>query len=192
MIDPLKITNFNRTEYELQEFILFAIVVAGKNATIQNKKLSDFLLQTGLTENIMPFELIKLYIADNKLTYHLERTKLGQYSRLEKAFKEIINLYNIKSNIREWNIDDLEKCFGIGPKTARFFLLHSKPNMEVAVLDTHILKYLKSLGYNAPKNTPNKKTYKYLEQVFIKHAKNMGKSLHELDLEIWSMYKLAS
>ena len=41
MIDPYKITNYNRTESQLQEFLLFCILVAGKTAYIQAKKLED-------------------------------------------------------------------------------------------------------------------------------------------------------
>jgi hypothetical protein len=44
MIDPYNITNYNRTEGELQKFLLFCIVVAGKTAYIQAQKLEEFLL----------------------------------------------------------------------------------------------------------------------------------------------------
>lgn len=43
MIDPNNITKFYRTEAELEEFLLFCIIVAGKNSKIQAKKLAEFL-----------------------------------------------------------------------------------------------------------------------------------------------------
>ena len=38
MVNPYDITNYNRTQNELQEFLLFTIVVAGKTAYIQAQK----------------------------------------------------------------------------------------------------------------------------------------------------------
>ena len=42
-IDPYNITKYDRTEEELQLFLLFCIVVAGKTAYIQAEKLEQFL-----------------------------------------------------------------------------------------------------------------------------------------------------
>ena len=39
MITPTTITNYNRTEAELEEFLMFAILVAGKGAEQQALKL---------------------------------------------------------------------------------------------------------------------------------------------------------
>lgn len=36
-------------------------------------------------------------------------------------------------------------------KTSRFFLLHSRENIKVAVLDTHIIKWLSHIGYEETK-----------------------------------------
>ena len=59
-IDPYNITNFNRTEGELQLFLLFCIVVAGKTAYIQAEKLEQFLDSTNkrlmMPENITPYQ----------------------------------------------------------------------------------------------------------------------------------------
>ena len=42
MINPLEVTNYNRTQSELQEFLLFCINVAGKVA-VEAPKLEVFL-----------------------------------------------------------------------------------------------------------------------------------------------------
>jgi hypothetical protein len=44
LIDPYKITNYKRSKNELEEFLLFCIVVAGKTAYIQSQKLDEFLI----------------------------------------------------------------------------------------------------------------------------------------------------
>ncbi len=43
MIDPRKVTKFDRTPEELEEFLLFSVVVAGKGAFQQAKKLDEFI-----------------------------------------------------------------------------------------------------------------------------------------------------
>jgi len=43
MIDPSNITNFDRTDGELEEFALFAPAVAGKTADVQASKVNELL-----------------------------------------------------------------------------------------------------------------------------------------------------
>ena len=60
MVNPYDITNYNRTQNELQEFLLFTIVVAGKTAYIQAQKLDQFLKSVNtrlmMPDNISPFQ----------------------------------------------------------------------------------------------------------------------------------------
>lgn len=190
MIDPFKITNFNRTEAELEEFLLFCICVAGKGAEQQAKKLSEFLFASTVIGTMTPFEWINhlnklgTWMLNHPLTRCLQIHKLGQYTRLQHAFTEVAKLKNL-NNI---SVEELENIKGIGPKTARFFVMHSRPNQQFAVLDTHILKYLKSHGIAAPKSTPTKNKYLQLEQIFLDIVKKSGKSVAEFDLEVWSSY----
>lgn len=185
MIDPKNITNFNRTEAELQEFLLFCIVVAGKNSHQQASKLDGFLNgQFGWKpiKELSPFGKIRYLDEFLQLDKRLAEVKMGQYTRISKAFREVAQL----SSLSTITISELEKVKGIGPKTARFFLMHSRPNQEIATLDTHILKWLASIGVpNVPKATPSGSRYLKLEQVFLSVCKAQGKTPAELDLEIW-------
>lgn len=181
MIDPNKITNFNRTDTELEEFWLFSLVVAGKTATTQAKLLDGFLIR----KNIKPFDFIRDLIRDDDLLDFLKLSHLGQYTRLEKAFRESLTL-----NLRTATVQELEAISGVGPKTARFFLLHSRPNQRLAALDTHILKHLKHVGVEkVPKSTPpSGNQYTRLENSFIKLAEQSGFSLADYDLMVWRQY----
>ena len=173
MIDPNQVTNFNRTSAELQEFILFCAVVAGKSAHQQAHKLNWF-LDTGTGE---PFEKIERM----DLMARLKESKLGQYNRLHTVFQEIVYL-----DLAHCTVEELEYIPGIGPKTARFFLLHSRPNQNLAVLDTHILAWMKSIGYqNIPKATPTGNRYKEIEKHFLREAKLRNMTPADLDLKIW-------
>jgi thermostable 8-oxoguanine DNA glycosylase len=85
-------------------------------------------------------------------------------------------------------VQELESVKGIGPKTARFFLLHSRPNQEIAVLDTHILHWMRDNGIKAPKTTPSGEKYLKFEKMFIDIAKKNDISIADLDLRIWTAY----
>ena len=183
MIDPSKITNYNRTEEELEEFLLFTIMVAGKSAIQTAKKLNEFLYFADNKKS--PLDTI--IDRDNRscLLYAMRMCKLGQYDRLEKAFKGIIQF---KNRLKSVTIEELESVAGIGSKTSRFFILHSRPNQQIAVLDTHILKYMASKGYKVPKSTPPKNKYSAIEEQFIQLAKDNNMSVADFDLQVWRSY----
>lgn len=182
MIDPFNITNYNRTLSEAEEFILFCIAVAGKQATGAAKRLEKLLSKT---EGTTPFEKIRNLISKKRLEMEMRICSFGQYSKMVKAYTQLV-----ESNIDLFTCtpDDLEKIFGIGPKTARYFILYSRPNSNVACLDVHLLRYMKSLGHRVPKATPTGSRYKKIERIYLQHAKELGKDPAELDLEIWSKY----
>jgi len=180
MIDPFNITKYDRTEFELQEFALFCISVAGKQASSTAKRLEKLL---NCSDGNFPFEKIKNLISKNRLEIELRNCSFGQYSKLIKAFRGLVET---NLDLKTCTIDDLEKIHGIGAKTSRYLLLHSRPNMEIACLDTHILRYLKQLGHNVPKSTPTGSRYKKIERIFLEHARELKKDPAELDLEIWS------
>ena len=187
MINPTTITNYNRTEAELEEFLMFAILVAGKNSQQQAVKLDKFLStakEFGLPSTTTPFEYLEYLSRGKFLSSVMVNCKLGQYNRLEVAFEGILKF---KNNLKNVTIEQLEGIKGIGSKTARFFVLHSRTNVECAVLDTHILKWLaKATGIGMPKQTPSKKKYGTIEQLFLTEARIRGISPADLDLQIWT------
>jgi endonuclease III len=85
-------------------------------------------------------------------------------------------------------IEELESVYGVGSKTARFFVLHSRPDANVACLDTHILKWLNEKGYNVPKSTPSKKKYSEIEKLFLQEAIIHQMTPADLHLTIWKSY----
>ena len=63
MINPAQVTNYNRTQYELEEFILFCINVAGKKSAIEAPKLELFIERAkNITKETTPFNSIKKLI----------------------------------------------------------------------------------------------------------------------------------
>ncbi|MFA5048262.1 MAG: hypothetical protein WC516_04540 [Patescibacteria group bacterium] len=126
-------------------------------------------------------ELLELNITDMVL-YKLRETKTGNYNKINKCLRELV-CSNI--NLRTCSVEDLEKIYGIGPKTARFFILWTRPNAKCAALDVHVLRWLGKQGYKVPKSTPNGKQYKELEQAFLDEADKLNMTPSELDKKIW-------
>lgn len=176
MINPYSITNFERSQAELEEFLLFCVCVAGKNAIIQAQKLNDFL---ALEEGDTPFQKIANMSKKLMIWPNLQKVKMGQYDRIGHAFCELrwFDVNNI-------SIEDIESIPGIGPKTSRFFMVHSRPNQRYGVLDTHILRYMREQGIKTPKATPDKKQYSKYEKLFLDLVPE-GMSVAEFDLELW-------
>lgn len=182
VIDPDNVTNFDRSHAELEEFFMFCVVVAGKGAYIQAIKLEQFLKPAKL-KDMTPFEYIKHLLDKDMLMAMIREARLGQYKRLTACFKNVVGM-----DLQKVTLDDLELIPGIGPKTSRFFLLHSRPNQNIAVLDTHILSWMKeNLNVQTvPKSTPQAPTrYRSLEQLFLEEAERRGVSPETLDLNIW-------
>lgn len=178
------------SEYELQEVLLFWICAAGKNAMTAARGLDGALneafsrLPKRWQKDAKPFDALK-HVDD--LPSLLKSHGIGCYNQKARTMKELIEA---DLNLKKCSVDDLEKITGIGPKTARCFIMHSRRNARCAGLDTHILHYLRDEGYDVPDSTPgSKRKYLELEQVFLELADASGKSVAAFDLEVWNRYR---
>lgn len=189
LLDATKITKYNCNSDELELMILFWICAAGKNGVTATRCLNN-LLSTIYNDfkNSSPFSLLKWADKNKDLPQLLKGAGIGCYNNKAKSFRELI-YSNI--NLRTCDISELELISGIGPKTSRCFILHSRPNQKVACLDTHILKWLRDQGIDAPKSTPTGKKYLILEKKFLEIAATTKKDVAALDLEIWNLYRSA-
>jgi hypothetical protein len=197
MIDPDHITNYNLTHPQLEEHLYFWICAAGKNGHTAAKclhrlyyALDSLHRSMGLRGRASLFKLVRDIDQGKKdYTWLAEMMKhygIGCYQSKSKAFLE---LAYAGLDLQTCTVEDLERIHSIGPKTARCFLIHSRPDQPYAGLDVHILRYLRDHGYNAPRSTPTGKKYRELEAIFIKLAKQAKKSVADFDLEIWREYR---
>lgn len=187
MIDPTKITNFNTTDAELQEMVLFWVCAAGKNGVTAAKSLDKLL--NSVDSNVdspMPFDRIQYIEKKFELANQMKKFGIGCFNRKAITFQSLVHS---KINLRTCSVEELEKIYGIGPKTARCFLIHSRPNQRLAGLDTHILKFLKDQGHQVPRNTPTGKKYKQIEKIFLEYADKFKIPIADLDLIIWNEYR---
>lgn len=177
LLSPL---NFNRTQSELEEFLLLCVVVAGKSSKTQSKKLEQLLEFLDWPE----YPLAKFAsMTKEEIEEALLAVKMGQYNRLKNCFYE---LGNSGLDLKTCTCEDLELLYGIGQKTSRFFMVYSRENSNYAILDVHILKWLREFYPDAPKATPSsKKEYLFYEGLFLEKCREAGKKPHELDFVQW-------
>lgn len=188
MIDPTNITDFNRDDYSLQEVFLFWICAAGKKALVVSKSLDEVLKEGHdlFGKDLLPFEIINKF--EKSLADILKKHGVGCYNNKSKSMLEISNS---NLDLRNCSVEDLENIYGIGPKTARCFIIHTRKNAQYAGLDTHILSFLRDLDYNVPRSTPSsRKKYKEIESLFLNLVKEYNTTVQELDLKIWNKYRI--
>jgi thermostable 8-oxoguanine DNA glycosylase len=185
MIDPHDVTNFSRSEAELQEYLMFCLAVAGKKASMIAGKLHAFL--SGMHSGEDPFQYVLRLHATSLLEAELRKVGMGKYDLLGKAYPAVAEQF--RGRLAHVPISELESIRGIGPKTARYFALHSRRTPgEIAVIDTHVMKYLRHLGHKVPKRLPTRSNYGRLEGLMIAAAKASRMSMADFDLAVWSHY----
>ena len=188
MIDPTKITDYNLSIPELEERILFWVAAAGKNGRVAAKSIDKLL--SFINTNDSPFSKIR-YIIENEglisLKTLMKKCGIGCYNNKATTFRDLA--YS-GTDLKNCSAEDLEKVKGIGMKTSRCFILHSRKGARYAGLDTHILKYLRIFNIEyVPKSTPSsKKLYLRLEKDFLILADLFKMDPADLDLEIWNYY----
>ena len=188
MIDPINITNYEATDNELQELILFCIAVFNKNANQTAIKLEKFLEFCHLRRrHLSHFDAVRRVARTIPMFELVSRFKFGNTTTKSKGFDEIVSL---PIDLRTCTPEELEAVSGIGMKTSRFFILHTRRNARVACLDTHVLRWLRNIGCeNIPKNTPSKKAYLRIEQMFLSLADELQIDPAKVDLTVWNLQR---
>jgi len=192
MIDPKKVTDYKRNEWQLQEWLLYCICVAGKKSEIESPKVRQFCLDPRFGFNLKPFDLIRKLLKVSSvemdgLKQHLHKYKIAPYKARYNSFVDAVHM--LPDDLSEVTLDELQSVRGISTKTSRFFLTHSREDFDEPVLDTHILRFLAEEGYDVPESTPqNPKMYARIAKIFSAIAETENKSVTELDLEVWTRY----
>lgn len=184
-VDPIKFTNFALDTNGLEEYILFSIGVAGKPALTISRLLEELLTKK---ESESPFESIKQFKSEKKLCSIMKKVGFGCYTLKSRGFWWIANS---GIDLANCTVDELEECPGIGMKTSRFFVMHTRDDeCNVACLDTHILKYMRDQGYeDIPKQTPARRRYLEIQEDFLNICRSKDVHPAVFDLQIWNEYR---
>lgn len=184
--DPSFITAHALSDEQLEERILFWIAVAGKKADVQAQKLYDLMLAIDAFHR-GPFTAIRQSRRSRAGFIDLvRRQRVGCFNSKGGAMWDVAHA---GFDLRIVTAEELEAIKGIGRKTSRCFIMHSRADSEYAGLDTHVLKWLRSRGYPAPKATPSSDAkYRELERAFVAEARKRKTPVALLDLAIWRIY----
>jgi N-glycosylase/DNA lyase len=109
------------------------------------------------------------------------RQKSARLMRAKRQFLEILNVLREEEPSVEKRNRLVKMVNGLGMKAGSHFL-RNMGYKDLAIIDTHVLKYMKR---EAPKN---KKQYLELEKEFIELANNLGLTAAELDAIVWKKY----
>ena len=200
MVDSVNPANIpdRMSRGQLQWWILFTIAVAGKSAKQTEAKMRDFMDLYPLPCSppyLSPFERVQWMLEKGRLGPNLRKVKLGKYALLNKGFRKAIelDLDLLERADFQHALELLSAIPGLGPKGSRMILMYAFPHHanQWVVLDTHILRWLREQGVQAPKSTPPEgRTYWRLEKTFKKMAAERKLTTRQLDTEIWTAYSL--
>jgi thermostable 8-oxoguanine DNA glycosylase len=204
MVDPQFITKFDRTRDELEEFMVFSICVAGKTAKQTVKAVEK--LKNRLTFRVNYRFLTEIWLygynnGSNKLAVLLKECGIGKYDHIRKGSTTNLllsishDVINGNLNLRTCTVEQLESYTGIGMKTARFFILHSRPAQRLCCPDVHILRWGREQGLPLPKSAPKKgsKKAKEVEELILTRAEQLGyNDFAKFDLGIWNQSSIRS
>jgi len=165
---------------ELEARLIYAVIVAGKSADFADQVC--YALWDMIPDGMTPFEWFRA-IGPEGVLAALKEAHTGNYGKNSRCLDALANCPLL--DLRTVSPEQLEQFHGIGPKTSRFFILWTRPGEKLACLDVHILRWLRTKGYDAPERTPRGQRYYELEEAFIREAEALGMTPRQLDYAIW-------
>ena len=110
--------------------------------------------------------------SEEKISEILKESGYIWYNQKAKCFKQDIDF-----DLENASFEDIKSIYGIGDKLASMWMAIVHKSNEHPILDTHVLQFLRTKGYN-------QKDYKSLSDAFKKEADLLGLGVLELDQQI--------
>ena len=109
----------------------------------------------------------------------------GSTNTLKKLLYKSQDSYSARKNI-------VAQSVGIGPKQASLFLRNINYDDDLAILDSHVLKYMKMIGLLSAQinSIIQMDLYERIEKKLQNYATQLGKSLCHLDTAIWIVMRV--
>lgn len=183
MIDAWDLGDVDQNRARVEEFALFCAAVANKPADATARKIDTFLCLRGERS---PLAYVNtLAEQGGQLHYRLMACRFGQYARLTFAFAQLARLH-FSVGLLDCTLDQLLMVHGVGPKTARYFLLYTRHDARYAVLDTHVLRWMREeLGVAEATGVPSGAKYDRLERALLGACDAAGVHPRDLDTIVW-------
>jgi N-glycosylase/DNA lyase len=170
----------HKSDFEIFYDLCFCISVPQDSFKKTKKVIAKLIDKNFFTEDISLFQFNDI---TKSLRFHTRKSKY--LLKAKEDFPSVLEMLNedaLDVQRREWLVKNI---YGLGMKTASHFL-RNQGIETLAIIDTHILKFLES---EQPKN---EKDYLRLEKLFINRAAGLNVSPAELDAFVWKKYSNTS
>ncbi len=148
---------------------------------LNDLRVSKNLITKTLKNDRYPF-------AKSKSTF-ITKTAKNIYKINNSSIKKILLKAKNELEAREMLVCT---CMGIGYKQASLFLRNIHYSENLAILDTHVLKYMGLMGLfnNRHNKTITKKHYSLYERKLMNYSNNLNTTLSKLDVAIWVVMRV--
>jgi N-glycosylase/DNA lyase len=208
IIEHQVITNIGRTwnEYSLRRELVACILGSQVRHEMATSAL-ELIEQDGLfsdnwwnnTNDIFEIRIFNLLSGSsrngNKWCYRFPKIRANQIAKLRDATKnksisERIDDTSDSKHIRQQLVEDIS---GLGPKQASMFLRNIGKCYDLAILDTHVLRFMdmQQLLCLNHTNITTVPAYERTEGILINYAKSLGYPVGYLDWAIWATMRAA-
>ena len=124
------------------------------------------------------------YRFPNRASTNIHKT----ISNIKSRYGTVSKLIQSFSDYRKLRLELVNICYGIGPKQASHFLKNIGFTDNIAIIDSHILNYLKLNNNCIPLtyNVSTIKNYESIEEIFISQAReSFSFPISLVDQSIW-------
>lgn len=185
--------NRETCEYRL----IYAVLAAGKPEKFADSAMQRLIAELekrdlavirvkGKNRVFQWFKSLRAACRSGQLLSCLEAAQAGNSFKNAKIIGAAVNMNLVPQTVE---LEELMRIQGMGPRTARFYLRWTDRQLRYAVLDVHILGWLRNLGHDVPDQTPpNGKRYDDVEQIFLSEADKRGVHPADLDKHLWSLF----
>jgi len=171
---------FSKTLSSIDVFYHLAFAICAPQTTFKaNRKVNEELKRLKFHSEDIPRELLEVTLKPVRFY----RTKAENLLLMKEDFPQIASVLRGYSrdfwSARLWLVRNVR---GLGMKAASHFL-RNLGSTELAIIDTHILKYL------GVESAPTSELeYARIEMLFRDRAEELGKTPAALDAEVWAEY----
>jgi len=161
----------------------------------QKKYFIKWTLQIPTKDEICNLLCTPVKLKDKHVKYRFPNTKSQQlYDLLLNIYGRGISLKGIlelSSNPKNVRDELIKNCPGVGNKQSSMFLRNIGFSDKLAILDTHLIDYLKSI-HIIPSNyrLSTKKQYSHVEDKYLEYAISNDFNISYLDSAIWIIMKV--
>lgn len=182
----IRLDDFSRVPEEEYFYEICYCLLTPQTNAFHADAVVKILKQQNFQENFFDTEEL---LRSNRHYIRFHRTKAKRLALLREQYPLVLESLRRRDlppiPLRE---EMIRMVNGFGYKEATHFLRNIGKSGGLAILDRHILRYLKDFGVlRSFPETLSKLQYLKIERKFQKFALSIGISIEELDLLFWSM-----